>query len=691
MKSIKRKLIVSNILIVLFSVLIVSVPVITLESTKLLSDISANADNTVTQACSNINLFLSKPENIVKSINHYIQTQQITRENSEKMFAHLLQGETYFSELYYSGTLPYKDGGFFYSSDHWEPPADYDQTTRAWFKAGQSKSDISISDPYMDMITKMPVATVAHGITIDGMFKGVVGLDIQLSKLTEIISGTVLSPSGKSFLLDKSGRYITNSDQSKILNKNFFEEYNLIKYQDKIKNDTVFTELNTGKGMYLSARNISDESGWVFVTVGPVNELYTSITRNIFLIILFALISVTLSLVMAVIIAQQIVRPIRTVDKAVNGIAEGNADLTYRITVKAKDEIGSLVTGFNKFIGKLQIIVSDIKGSKSDLAAVESDLQGRIQDTAGSITEILANIESISTQVSSQAEAVEQTSSAVAEIAENISSLEHMIENQSSGVTQASASVEEMIGNISSVNQSVDKMAVSFEKLEQNAGTGVERQQSVAERIAEIEVQSQTLQDANRVIASITSQTNLLAMNAAIEAAHAGESGKGFSVVADEIRKLSETSTVQSKTIGAELKKIQATIASIVQASKDSSESFTQVNELIKATDELVRQIKGAMSEQQEGSRQISDALKMMNDSTVEVRTASREMSAGNKAILEEIRHLQDTTTVIRESMKEMSAGAKDINATGTALSEISGKVKDSITRIGNEIDQFKA
>ncbi len=690
MKSIKQKLILSHSLIVLFSVLVVSVPVITMESFKLLTDIKSNADDTVTQTCTDVNLFLSKPENIVKSAGHYIQTQQLTRQDCEKMFAQTLLGEKSFSELYYSGTQPYKDGGFFYSSDHWEPPADYDQTTRAWFKAGAQTAGVSISDPYMDMVTKSLVATVVQGVTTDGTFKGVIGLDIQLTKLEDMISGILLSPSGRSFVLDTSGRYITNSDQSRILNKNFFEEYGLSQYRKEIHGDKIFIKLNAGDGLYFAARNISTTSGWMFVTVGPERELYTSITHNILLIVLFALLAMAASLFIAVLISDQIVRPIQTVDKAVNNIAEGNADLTNRITVKGKDEIGSLVKGFNKFVEKLHSIVSDITNSKNDLASVELELDSHIQETTSSITEILANIESAGSQVDGQSKSVEQTSAAVAEIAENISSLEHMIETQSAGVTQASTAVEEMIANISSVNRSMDKMAESFKMLEENAGTGVERQKSVEERISQIEAQSKTLQDANKVIASIAGQTNLLAMNAAIEAAHAGDAGRGFSVVADEIRKLSETSTFESKKIGSELKKIQASITSVVQASKESSESFIQVSGLIQTTDELVQQIKNVMQEQQEGSKQIGQSLKIMNDSTVEVHTASREMSAGNKAILDEVQRLQNATTVIKDSMKEMSVGAKDINTTGAALSEISGKVRNATEKIGSEIDQFK-
>ena len=152
-----------------------------------------------------------------------------------------------------------------------------------------------------------------------------------------------------------------------------------------------------------------------------------------------------------------------------------------------------------------------------------------------------------------------------------------MIRQQADGVTQASSAVEEMIGNIQSVNASVDKMASSFAQLEQQSREGQQKQAAVNEKILQIEEKSKTLQEANQAIASIASQTNLLAMNAAIEAAHAGEAGKGFAVVADEIRKLSETSTAQSKTIGEQLKSIQTSIIEVVTGSQESSKAFTSV------------------------------------------------------------------------------------------------------------------
>ncbi len=390
-------------------------------------------------------------------------------------------------------------------------------------------------------------------------------------------------------------------------------------------------------------------------------------------------------------VSSRLVKPLAVVDESINQIASGNADLSKRIEVNSNDEVGNLGNGFNRFIEKLHTIISQIQDSKTELGGIEKELANRVQDASSSIAQILSNIEGISMQIGNQSTAVAQTSSAVTEIAENINSLENMIQNQADGVASASTAVEEMIGNIGSVNTSVEKLAESFGKLQSSSTEGIEQQMLVDQQISEVSVQSKTLQDANLAIANIASQTNLLAMNAAIEAAHAGEAGKGFAVVADEIRKLSETSTVQSKRIGAELNLIVQTIKKVVEASTKSKESFDLVSNLISDTDDLVRTIRAAMEEQQEGSKQILESLQLMNNSTLEVKTAGQEMKTGNEMILSEIQNLQNTTLVIKESMTEMSAGAEDMNRTGAVLSDITDKVRYSIKKIGAEIDQFKA
>ena len=368
----------------------------------------------------------------------------------------------------------------------------------------------------------------------------------------------------------------------------------------------------------------------------------------------------------------------------------GDADLTKRCKLLIRDEIGDLVIHFDKFLDKLQEIMGEVKGTKGELGESGNKLSVSTEDTSSAIMQILANIDGIHKQIIAQSQNVVQTADAVNEISSNITTLDSLVDNQSTGVTQASAAIEEMIGNISSVTKSVDKMSDSFGALNENIKIGYEKQQNVNEQILQIELESEMLAEANVAISSIAEQTNLLAMNAAIEAAHAGEAGKGFSVVADEIRKLSETSSSQSDSIGKQLIKIKNSIENVVSSSNEASAAFNTVANHIKETDQLVVQIKSAMEEQNEGSKQIGEALRNMNDSTVNVQKASKEMASRNERIMNEMNSLQSLTSNMKTGMDEMALGAKKINETGITLSEISRDVQNAITNIGNQIDRFK-
>ena len=451
----------------------------------------------------------------------------------------------------------------------------------------------------------------------------------------------------------------------------------------------VYRDPETGRKMTCAFQPVGSTFRWAVFCAAPYSDYFRSLQHMSFVMVLTIIVSILIASVLCIVVVTMTIKHLNVVKNSIAEIASGNADLTKRIAQTSKDEIGEVVAGFNSFTDKLHVIISKVKNSKKTLGSAGTRLTESIDDTAAAIQQIIANIAGVHEDMNSQFASVEMTASSVTESSNKIDALEKMIETQAAGVAEASAAVEEMIGNIASVNNSMDKMAESFTELTQSVSEGTKLQNDVNERIHQIEKQSIMLQSANKAIASIASQTNLLAMNAAIEAAHAGDAGRGFSVVADEIRKLSETSSAQSRTIGQQLKEILETIHSMVVASSRSGEAFNKVTERIGDTDELVQQINGAMQEQNEGSRQINSALQSMNDTTVYVRRSSEELSESNRTVLSQMENLRNVTDKMISRMDEMNTGARKIGETENALKKISVQMEESISEIGSQIDEF--
>lgn len=247
-----------------------------------------------------------------------------------------------------------------------------------------------------------------------------------------------------------------------------------------------------------------------------------------------------------------------------------------------------------------------------------------------------------------------------------------------------------MVANIASITQTLEKTDSAIKDLTAATGDGkatLVTSNTVTQKIAE---ESGSLLEASSVIQHIASQTNLLAMNAAIEAAHAGEAGKGFAVVADEIRKLAEESSVQGKTITATLKTLSSEIETLASSSKTVEGKFNAIFTLAEQVKEMSARLTEAMKEQGNGSKEVLTAIKNINMVTTEVQAGSEEMLKGSESVAQEMRKLDDLTRIITDSMNEMASGAIQINNAVQEVHEITQKNKQSIQNLAIEVSKFK-
>jgi methyl-accepting chemotaxis protein len=247
-----------------------------------------------------------------------------------------------------------------------------------------------------------------------------------------------------------------------------------------------------------------------------------------------------------------------------------------------------------------------------------------------------------------------------------------------------------MLANIRSVTQTLVNNEGNVTGLAEASEIGRTGLQEVSGDIQEIERESAGLLEINSVMQNIASQTNLLSMNAAIEAAHAGEAGKGFAVVADEIRKLAESSSEQSKTISGVLKKIKDSIDKITKSTQWVLLKFEAISEGVRKVTEQEENVRNAMEEQGAGSKSILESISSLNEITGEVTGSARAMGDRSQEIIKESRALEAITREINDGMQAMAAGTEQISRAVKRVDDISLYNKTQIETLISEISRFK-
>lgn len=523
---------------------------------------------------------------------------------------------------------------------------------------------------------------------------GVVGIDMSLETLSSMLKSAKIYDSGYLSLISDSGLTAVDADAS--------AEGKTFKYYD----DSDFSELfaNARNSLELQAFttddgllhiisplkvNVADQTWFLCLNV-PVSEVERD--SNVIMVVITAgfIITLVVLFILSSIFISFVSKELKKGVSVLQNIAHGDGDLTVRIDTQKDNELGKMFNYFNETMEKLHKSISKVKEESIKMQQVGDVLANNMNDTAAAANEITANIESVNKEVQHQADNVKSADESVQKINTNVEKLINSIDSQSSCVVESSSAIEQMVANIRSVTnilKSNSETITSLEQASENGKTNVAASVQVTEKIRE---QSKSLLEASKIIQNIASQTNLLAMNAAIEAAHAGDAGKGFSVVADEIRKLSEDSSVQGKTITTNLKEVLDSIGAVADSSANTQTQFNEIYDLTQKVSQQELTIMHAMQEQSEGGGQVLEAMKEINDITVDVKNGGHEMQGAAESVKNEMANLIRITDEIIASMQEMSQGIEDINHSMNEVNDQTHKTSESIESLSEVVNTFK-
>ncbi|RAT96548.1 methyl-accepting chemotaxis protein [Brevibacillus sp. Leaf182] len=537
----------------------------------------------------------------------------------------------------------------------------YDYLAQDWYKAGMVDKPYVWTEPYADPISKVPMVTAIAPIKVGGKISGTTTLDIGLTELNKSIENLKVGETGYGFIVSKSGIYVSHRDAQKNLQVKITDESETglrdIANQITEATATGMTQATmAGQTQYVTFAPIG-ETGMTLATVMPAAEINGPITQYFYISLIIFGVSISIFLVLLYwFVNRQVARPLLQLKASIVNLVE-KKDLTQTIPIRRKDEIGDVATAVNAFITDLHGMMQNINGYTGQVGTVSETSAKKAHEARLAFGQVASSFQEVATGTENQQHSAEESARAMEEMAIGI----QRIAEASSTMAESS---KHMANEAVAGNQSVEKVSGQMDSINRSVSHSADVVRSLDSRSAEI---SQIVE----VIASIASQTNLLALNAAIEAARAGEQGRGFAVVADEVRKLAEQSNDSANQIANLITEIQRETTSAVQAMDEGTREVEAGIQIAHETGEAFRRIMDSTQDVADQVQEISSVAEQMSAATEQVTASILQLSSIAKESAESASSVAASTEEQRISMNQLSTSAEQLNQMAKELQQM--------------------